>query len=175
MPAQPPQTEPPVDIPEPTELYIEPTQPPLFSYVQVDDGIEITGFNYEFTETFLTIPGEIDGCIVVGIGEGAFENNFYIQEIDIANNVQYINNNAFRNCENLTNITIGTNVQRIGDFAFSQLENNVRSFIFKTYYYSNIEMGESALGASEEATIACTNDYLSEYYNPEYQHPSITP
>lgn len=161
MPAQPPQTEPPTEIPESTEPYIEPTEPPLFSYIHVNDGIEITGFNYEFTEAFLTIPGEIDDCIVVGIGERAFENNSYIQEIDIADNVQYINNNAFRNCENLTNITVGTNVQRIGDFAFSQLGNNVRSFIFKTYDYYNIEMGESALGASEEAIINCSND---EYY-----------
>ena len=50
------------------------SDPTLFSYVEIDGGLEITGYDNKNTENSLrlVIPAEIDGKKVISIGEEAF-------------------------------------------------------------------------------------------------------
>lgn len=130
----------------------------MFSYIEVNDGIEIISCNHEWTEPTLNIPDRIDDKIVVGIGENVFENNSYIEELFISDYVRYIGSSAFRNCDKLRKVTLGINLISIGDYAFSQSGNAIREFTFNTYSYSMIYMGTEALGALGEAEIRCPND-----------------
>ena len=59
---------------------------------------------YTGTESVLTVPDEISGVTVKGIGESAFENNTRIKEITLPETCTYIDNYAFKNCSNLHTI-----------------------------------------------------------------------
>ena len=59
----------------------------------------VTG--YTGTEAVLTVPDEISGVAVKGIGESAFENNTKINEVTLPETCTYIDNYAFKNCSNL--------------------------------------------------------------------------
>lgn len=62
----------------------------------------VTG--YTGTESVLTVPDEISGVAVKGIGESAFENNTRIKEVTLPETCTYIDNYAFKNCSNLHTI-----------------------------------------------------------------------
>ncbi len=62
----------------------------------------VTG--YTGTESVLTVPDEISGVAVKGIGESAFENNTRIKAITLPETCTYIDNYAFKNCSNLHTI-----------------------------------------------------------------------
>lgn len=76
-----------------------------YEYEELEDGtIEITG--YSGTERAITIPAQIDGKKVKGIGIGAFYKNSVVRNIKISNGIEYINYDAFGNCYNVRRIEI---------------------------------------------------------------------
>ena len=72
----------------------------------VEWSIDSKGYvtSYTGTESVLTVPDEISGVTVKGIGESAFENNTRIKEITLPETCTNIDNYAFKNCSNLHTI-----------------------------------------------------------------------
>ena len=84
---------------------------------ELDDGtIEIAG--YAGVDKVYSIPPEIDGKKVTGIGYRAFENNSALTEVIIPESITYIADNAFSNCASLANITTPKSLTWIGHSAF---------------------------------------------------------
>lgn len=125
-----------------------------FTYDASENGITITG--YYGTETDLTIPGEINGQVVVGINMYAFYANQTITNLVIPESVVYIGDNAFSYSPNLKSVKFLGNAPTLGTQVFS---NN--SSEFKIYYYS------SKIGFSNP-----WNGFITEPYTTE---PEITP
>lgn len=67
----------------------------------------------------LAIPEEIDGDIVVGIGEYAFYQCSLLAEIVIPPSIRRIDEFAFQGCSSLTNIVIPASVEFVAPSAFS--------------------------------------------------------
>lgn len=88
-----------------------------YTYDKTENGILITGYNGE--DTNLTIPQEIDGQIVVGIGNNAFSSNTTLINIVIPDGVTYIEDNAFSNCSNLSIARFMGDAPTIGKQVFS--------------------------------------------------------
>ncbi len=66
----------------------------------------------------ISIPYEIDGLIVEGIADGAFENCGYIRSLSIPNYVTHIGMSAFYGCISLREVKGGTSVREISHRAF---------------------------------------------------------
>lgn len=68
--------------------------------------------------TAVSIPGEIDGVKVLGIGEGAFKACYSITEVTLPEGIQAIGDAAFYDCDNLKSINFPRTVVEIGSGAF---------------------------------------------------------
>ena len=77
----------------------------------------ITGSDKSITEA--SIPGEIGGVAVTGIGDLAFANCAGLERVTIPNGVTCIGQSAFWCCGSLTGVTIPDSVTSIGNSAFS--------------------------------------------------------
>ncbi len=73
-----------------------------------------TLLRYRGTEETVSVP---DGVVV--IGEGAFEDNPYVELVVLPDSVQRIDPYAFWGCDNLDTVVLGTGLSEIGDFAFA--------------------------------------------------------
>ena len=72
-----------------------------YQYILLEDGTaEITGYS-GFAES-LTVPAEIDGHTVTGIGDRAFSFCFNMAEVTLPDSVTSIGNYAFYGCGSLT-------------------------------------------------------------------------
>ena len=72
-----------------------------YSCILLEDGTaEITGYS-GFAES-LTVPAEIDGHSVTGIGDSTFEDCIGLQSVTIPGSVTSIGNYAFYGCGSLT-------------------------------------------------------------------------
>lgn len=84
--------------------------------------VEIIGYEVKskgsFNGTDLVIPATYNGKPVLGIGDGAFQNNTAIRSLTVANGVLYIGNYAFGYCTNLSTVNIGDSVTNIEVGAF---------------------------------------------------------
>ncbi len=92
-----------------------------FEYSVINDGaeIEITGYNGSATE--LVIPSDIDGKVVTGIGEYAFEYCTGITSVSIPSSVTSIGYSAFSGCSGITGeLEIPASVTSIGSYAFDE-------------------------------------------------------
>ena len=113
-----------------------------FEYEIVDGEAVITGYNG--SETYLTIPGTINGYPVVKIGDGAFEGNTTITQVYLPNSVTEIGAKAFKNCTALESIS-GPSVTSIGEEAFYGCVNLINVQFYKYIYY----IGENAFYSVE--------------------------
>ena len=75
----------------------------------------VNGWHGESTS--LTIPAEIDGMPVTGIGKGAFYQS-ELKSITLPDSLKEIGEDAFRACEELTAVSIPDGVAVIGESAF---------------------------------------------------------
>ncbi len=66
----------------------------------------------------LTIPSELGGCSVVGIGSYAFYGCGGLTKVTIPDSVNNIGSYAFSHCKNLRSLTMSENVEKIGAAAF---------------------------------------------------------
>jgi len=75
-----------------------------FSFVRSTTQYVVAGLEDGENPTTLVIPDTHDGCPVVGIKAGAFENKASIQKVVIPKTIEAIGDNAFSGCYNLETI-----------------------------------------------------------------------
>ena len=96
-----------------------------WTYVLEDGGATITGYEEEPGGT-LTIPAELDGYPVTGIGDNAFELCESLAAITaIPDGITHIGDFAFSTCESLKIVTIPDSVVSIGEATFILCEKLV--------------------------------------------------
>ena len=84
---------------------------------------------YHGSDTEVTIPSTLGGCIVTGIDKDAFYGHSRLTGITIPDSVTSIGECAFYNCSRLTGITIPDGVTSIGDGAFSNCSSLTSAII----------------------------------------------
>lgn len=90
------------------------------AYFITDGNGTITGLTEKGkTKTTLTIPKDIDGETIKGIGDGAFENCTSLTDVSITSGVNIIGKQAFKGCTSLQTIEIPYTVNKIGRDAFA--------------------------------------------------------
>ncbi|MBO5302700.1 MAG: leucine-rich repeat domain-containing protein [Lachnospiraceae bacterium] len=100
-----------------TDVTIEPDE---FKYDITDDSkCVIMGLTKPEGVTEITIPSEINGSIVTGIGEDAFCELSSLESVTIPDTVTSIADGAFVNCGSLENIAFSNTITEIGANAFS--------------------------------------------------------
>lgn len=130
------------------------------TYIVNDTEIGIKTILKNTNEESLIIPSSIDGKTVVEIANYAFSNNFNgntsIKSIVVPNTIRKIGNNAFENCIYIENVSFSSNSQLnfLGNYAFMNCTNlnmvlipstvsTIGDFIFlncenlKQYSYNN--------------------------------------
>ena len=93
-----------------------------YTYEVVDGGATITKCDLGFGalwQTSISIPSELGGYPVTGIGASAFSGLSRIKTITIPGSVTSIGASAFANCSSLTSLTVPSSVTSIGSGAFS--------------------------------------------------------
>ncbi|MGD0816208.1 MAG: leucine-rich repeat protein [Verrucomicrobiota bacterium] len=93
-----------------------------FGYMTNAGGTTITITNYSGPGGIVTIPTNISGLNVTGIGQEALLDNNNLTSVTIPGSVTNIESGAFEYCSVLTNVifgTVGTNLTTIGQYAFS--------------------------------------------------------
>ena len=73
--------------------------------------------------TSLTLPDEVNGYRIIGIGESAFSYCNELTSIGIPNTVTFVNRYAFSGCKILNEINLPVALKMIGDYAFSGCES----------------------------------------------------
>ena len=89
-------------------------------------GLEIKNgvvLSYKGNKEKLVIPETINGITIKAIGEGAFENNSTIKNVEVPSTVETIGSNAFRGCSSLEKMVLGEEVTSIGAYAFYECKN----------------------------------------------------
>lgn len=112
----------------------------------VEGGVEIT--KYTGAESVCTIPCEIDGKKVVGVGRRAL---YYseITSVVFTDTLQYIGEQAFAGCRNLTSVTIPKSVTLIGANAFTEC-----SLLSEVYIKSaSIEISRTAFSTESQRSV----------------------
>ena len=89
-----------------------------FSYVSVNGGISVTGYNG--TAANVTIPSSINGKTVVSIGEEAFRQK-PVTRVTLPATLTSIGRKCFYGCESLEVVNLGScpSLKTIGEGAFS--------------------------------------------------------
>ncbi len=115
-----------------------------YAYIMNEDGtISVSG--YTGSDTDLTIPGTIDGYVVTGIADHAFEANFDIKSVTLPNGLIIIGESAFSDCSSLTTIVIPDTVGTIRRGAFISCTS-----------LTTLEIPASVTEIMEEAFTGCT-------------------
>ncbi len=96
-----------------------------FLYIITDEG-EAVIIGGGAGENML-IPREIDGIIISGVGEGAFQGRTDIKKVVVEQGVRYIAADAFADCTEIEKLELGEGLLYIGEGAFSG--NNISELI----------------------------------------------
>ena len=117
-----------------------------FTYeLDSNDNAVITDFDNS-VHGAVTIPSEIDGHKVTGIGKGAFENSDDVTSILIPNTVETIEDGAFTGCSNLMGTSLPDSITSIGDNAFMGCSS-----------MPNIRLSEEIIEIGEGAFSFCSS------------------
>ena len=101
--------------------------------------------------TSVTIPPEIDGVKITGIGSYAFKNCVVLTNVNIPNSITSIGNSAFYGCTALTSVNIPNSVSDIRYDAFNGCKN-LKSVIFNENTTNGFKMS-----IGERAFYGCTS------------------
>ena len=110
---------------------------PKLEFEYVGDGYAVVGVSNKEKVYSIEIPEKYEGEPVVEIGDGAFENCFYLEQIELPNSLKRIGNRAFKSCCELTSICLPENVYKIGDKAFYMC-----FFLETVQFQTVVSMGE---------------------------------
>ncbi len=88
-----------------------------YTYALMNDNSAIV-LEYHGNETSVSVPSEINGYTVAGVGAYLFKNNTTIQEVTLPQTISTISNGMFFGCSNLTAIDIPEQIVAIGERAF---------------------------------------------------------
>ena len=141
-------------------------------YTIDEDGVIITG--WQFLEGFeegviLEIPEIIDDRYVVAIGDGAFQNNLYLEEVELPDSIKSIGASAFYYCIRLQKIILQDSVTNIGVQAFRDcdrltqivLPNSVTSLGEAAFYdcdnLAEIVLSDSITAIENNVFYKCKN------------------
>ncbi len=114
-----------------------------FDYtINPDNTNTITITEYACTNMAMTIPSNINGLTVTGIGDNAFEDNTNLTSVTIPGNVTSIGQEAFSTCINLANVTMSNGVTSIGYGAF-----------FGCYRLSSLTIPASVTSIGQQALL----------------------
>ena len=93
-------------------------------YILLDSGdaYEVYGIG-DHTGGELTVPAEIRGLPVRGIGASAFAGNKTVKNLKISNGISYIGEGAFSDCDSLESISLPATLTKIDDRAFEDCGN----------------------------------------------------
>lgn len=92
------------------------TDASLFEYIDVANGVSITGFSGDCE--IVVIPNNIEGKNVVSIGKNAFINNNTMKGVKIPETAQVLGESSFLNCTELEVAVFGSSVKKIDMYAF---------------------------------------------------------
>ena len=114
-------------VTDPSEGELTESDKNIFSYNE--DGTMITGINHEYLNTLenaneqiknIVFPKEkVQGTAIVGIADGAFQNETRIESIVFQEGVTQIGNQVFSGCSSLSSIKFPDTLETIGNVAFS--------------------------------------------------------
>ena len=93
-----------------------------YDYTLAEDGSAVIA-KYKGSATDVSIPDDLDGHKVSGIGQNAFENCRDITGVTIPKGVVSIGGYAFSRCVSLVSVSIPEGVTNIGGDAFSQCDS----------------------------------------------------
>ncbi len=95
-----------------------------FKYTVNDDGnYEIVGYVFGGVELLdITIPADIEGRAITGIGADAFKGAKNVKSITLPASLQYIGDYAFYDCDYITAVVIPDSVASIGTGAFQSCD-----------------------------------------------------
>ena len=126
-------------------------------YTINDDSTSVTVKTCSDGMTSLVIPSSvnIDGVNyrVTDIGEGAFDDDWYLRYVDTGDGVERIGANAFNNITHLDSVTIGRSVSSIGYNAFDY--SSLRKVLIK------------------DLAAWCNIDFANYRANPIYQNAHL--
>ena len=105
-------------------------------------------------EGALTIPDEIDGHTVIGIGEKAFLGQTKLEFVYFPSKLEYIDRSAFSACTAMTQLVIPDSVQFIKDSAF-----------MGCYSLTSVSVGKGVTEIPYECFFGCGS--LKEAYLPD--------
>ena len=89
----------------------------LYTYIELGGEVIITDVDTSISG-IVTVPAELGGYPVVGIGNDAFENCSSVTEVVLPEGILSIGKDAFRSCTQMTTISIPYGVTSVGDYAF---------------------------------------------------------
>lgn len=131
-----------------------PSQPitQTWNYREVSGGIEVLGIKtYNDSGTY-SIPRQIDGKTVIGIGNSAFYYEQNLKSITLPDTLQYIGEQAFAYCNSITEIYIPSSVRRIENNAFLPCDKLSNIYIAS----SNITIANYAFSNSYQRSVSLT-------------------
>ncbi len=105
-------------------------------------------------EGALTIPDEIDGHTVIGIGEKAFLGQTKLEFVYFPSKLEFIEKSAFAGCTAMTQLVIPDSVQFIKDSAF-----------MGCYSLTTVSVGKGVTEIPYECFFSCSS--LKEAYLPD--------
>ena len=89
-----------------------------YTYKLNDDKTTITITKYTASDENVVIPSSIDGYVVTGIDEKAFQNITTMKTILFPSSLKSIGNYAFAGCTSLTMVTLPESLTELGNYAF---------------------------------------------------------
>lgn len=129
-----------------------------YEYIEVKDGVYITKFNGDESDTEIEIPEKINGKNVIGIVHKIFKNNSYITSVNMPDTIETIAAGTFSNCTNLLSVHISTALTRIENSTFEGCEK-LKTINFPEGLVSiggNAFRGNSKTDAFENITFPST-------------------
>ncbi len=119
---------------------------PIEDFYYYEDNGEIIITCYTGAGGIVTIPSEIDGKPVTGIGGYAFENCYELKSVVIPNSITSIGAGAFFDCSGLTSVIIPNSITSISYNAFSGCTG-----------LTSITLSDSIKNIDDSAFYGCSN------------------
>ncbi len=127
----------------------------FYDVIKEDNTVEIQGYNGSLKE--LSVPEEINGMKVAGIGERAFSGKDIIS-VRLPVSVKYIKTSAFQNCSKLVKVDFSNGIEKIYGSAFL----NCTSLTGVEFPDSLKNIGKSAFQGCSMLSSATFPDNISD-------------